>query len=102
MVIFLACSLIFPEETPKSQMERVPVSALDMHRHALKFFLSQRNYREVAFLVKRLQLIHEAFDTLSGMCKMMLATTLLQLKMGDAVEVTEYFTNLKEIQSNII
>lgn len=82
--------MIFLEETPKSQYERVPVAALDVHRHALKFFLGQRNFREVAGIVKRLQALYEAFDTLSAMCKMMLATTLLQLKSGDAVEVPFY------------
>jgi hypothetical protein len=82
-----ACELAFPYETPSSQYERVPTQALEYHRHAMKFFLGQRNNNEVAKLVKRLRLLYEAFDIQSSMCKMMLATTLLQLKAGDAIEV---------------
>jgi hypothetical protein len=70
---------------------------MDHHRHAMKFFLGQRNYSEVARLVKRLRILYEAFDIQSSMCKMMLATTLLQLKLGDAVEVSHIIVFIFDI-----
>lgn len=85
--LFVACSLIFPEETPEGQYSKISANAVDIFKHAIKFCLSHRRFAELLVLLERLGLLYKAFDLQSGMCKMMLAVTLVQLHIGDVVQV---------------
>lgn len=62
-------------------------NAVDIFRNAIKFSLNHGRFKDVIKLSERLGYIYKAFDLQSGMCKMMLAVTLVQLHTGDVVEV---------------
>ncbi len=83
----VACGLIFPDETPRSQYTNVNVYALDILRHAMKFYLTRQKYKQCLVYCKKLADLNEAYGAEQGMCRMLMAITLLQLKLGDIVEV---------------
>ena len=83
----LACSLVFPEETPETQFSNIRTNAVDIFRHYIVFNLSHQRYSKLLPLLDRLGKLYQAFDMQSAMCKCMMATTLVQLHMGDIVEV---------------
>jgi hypothetical protein len=58
----------------------------------MKFYLNHQRYRECIGYCQKLADLNEAFETEQGMCRMMMAITLLQLKMGDVVQVANYLS----------
>lgn len=69
-------------------MSKVSANAVEIFRHAIRFHLSHRRFKELIPLLDRLTVLLQAFDLQSGMCKMMLSVTLVQLHMGDVVGVS--------------
>jgi tetratricopeptide (TPR) repeat protein len=86
-----ACSMIFPEETPESQHSNVSANAIEIFRNHVRFNLNHQRYKQTIPLLDRLALLYLAFDLQSGMCKMMLAVTLIQLQQGDLVGADNTF-----------
>ena len=70
-------------------MSKVSANAVEIFRHAICFNLSYRRFKELIPLLDRLTVLLQAFDLQSGMCKLMLSVTLVQLHIGDVVGVSD-------------
>ncbi|RYG63334.1 hypothetical protein EON64_16130 [archaeon] len=82
-----AIDRLVPADTPKDYLAKAPSSVLDVLRSAFSFLLRQRRFPDALKLAGRMCSVYEAMELETSLCKTMLAITVLQLAMGDAVQV---------------
>lgn len=77
--------MLFPEsESP----DKVHPVVLDILRSYLLLCLRKKLWKEALGLLKRMIAVHAAMEADSSLCKAFLTTTVIQLTMGDFVQVS--------------
>lgn len=79
-----------PSDTPEDALGRVHPKVLDIFREAFAFLLRERRLQEALTHANRMVQVFKAFESESSMCKTLFAVTILQLSMGDIVQVRRF------------
>lgn len=87
-----AIEVACPASMTPANMAQLHPSTLDLFRNAAAFYVRTKKFKEALALYTRMVTIYKAYQTESNMCKAMLSVTILQLALGDAVQVRQCVT----------